>query len=259
MAASSLPALVAADPTLALGLLVRMAAVVAGGGLAMFPRIDLRVQAALAIALAAAALPLAAVAPPVGRPTTLPLVAGEAAIGLGLGLAVAVVFAAAAWAGGLLGSVAGLSWADDFTPDSGAGQGGAAALAGWLAVAGFLAAGGHLAVIGGLLESVARFPVGCLAAAGPGGLLELIRPLPAAALELAFALAAPALLAVLAFHVTAALCLRSVNFAAGAGLIQAAASLVLLAAVWQAAASWTGGFATAVHRQLDQSLSELRP
>jgi len=259
MASSSLPALVAADPTLAFGVLVRMAAVVAGGGLAMFPRIDLRVQAALALALAAAALPTAAVAPPVGRPAALPLLAGEAAIGFSLGLAVAVVFAAASWAGGLLGSVAGLSWADDFTPDAAGGQGGAAALAGWLAVAGFLAAGGHLAVIAGLLESVARFPVGCLAAAGPSGLIDLIRPLPAVALELAFSLATPALVAVLAFHVTAALCLRSVRFAAGAGLIQAAASLVLMAAVWQATATWTGGFATAVHRQLDRSLSELRP
>lgn len=258
MHTASLLAGLAAEPTLALGVAVRMTTAVAFGGLAFFPRIDPRVQAAAALALTAAALPLA-VTRGLADAAVVPLVAGEAVVGLGLGLVVSICFAAATWAGGILGSVAGLTWADDFTPDAPAGEGGAARLATWLAVAGFLAAGGHLAVIAGLVDSVGRFPVGRFATIDPARAFDVVVAAPAAALALAVSLAGPALAAVLAFHVAVAICLRSVRFAAGSGLVQAAASLVLLAAVLHGASTWTAGFAAAVRQPLERGLIEQRP
>jgi predicted membrane protein len=102
-------------------------------------------------------------------------------------------------------------------------------------------------------------PVGTLACSGTAGLAELVATLPTAALELAIALAAPALAAVLAFHVAAALCLRVVRFAPGPGLLQAAASLVLLAAICVGVGGWTSGFAAAARLQVERSLDDLRP
>jgi hypothetical protein len=118
--APALPSLLAADPTLVLGVVARMAAAVAAGGLPVFPRLDLRVRAVAVVALAAVALPAAVPVKP-GLPLV-PLVAGEAVVGFGLGLAAAIVFAAAAWAGGILGNISGLNWADDFNPDAPAGE-----------------------------------------------------------------------------------------------------------------------------------------
>ncbi|MFM9194382.1 MAG: flagellar biosynthetic protein FliR [Planctomycetia bacterium] len=46
----------------------------------------------------------------------LPVLAGEVLVGFAMGIAAAAVLAAAGWAGGILGSVSGLSWADDFDP-----------------------------------------------------------------------------------------------------------------------------------------------
>lgn len=250
-AAVSLSSLLAADPALAGGVVVRMAAAVAAGGLPVFPRLDLRVRAVAVVALAAVALPAAQ---PVDESLPLvPLVAGEALVGFGLGLAAASVFAAAAWAGGILGSVAGLNWSDDFNPDAPAGEGGAARLATWLAVAGFLAAGGHLAIVSGLVESVHSLPVGIMATGGGReGLVELAALVPQAALRLAVSLAAPAVVAMVAFHVAAAICLRAVRFTPGSGLLQAAASLVLLAAVFAGAGAWTHGFAAAARQPLEE-------
>ncbi len=255
----SLAPLLAIDPLVALAVLVRMAAAVAAGGLASFPRLGPRIAAAAALALAAAALPGAA-AQPIETGTPFLLVAGEAIAGLGLGLAVAVAFAAASWAGAILGSVSGLAWADDFGGDEPTGEGGAARLAGWLAVAGFLAAGGHLVLVAGLVDSVQRLPIGAVAAAfGRERFAEAVVSLPTAALSLAIALALPAVTAVITFHVATALCLRSVHFVAGPGTLQAAASLVLLAAVVAGAGGWTEGFAAAVRPLLERGLLEDGP
>ena len=134
-----------------------------------------------------------------------------------------------------------------------------ARLAAWLAVGGFLAAGGHLAVVAGLVDSVGRFPVGAVASDGFTGLFESVSSTPAAALELAWSLAAPAVAAVITFHVAVAICLRSIRFTPGAGLLQAAASLVLLAAMLQAATTWTDGFAALASGPLDRGLVDIRP
>lgn len=258
MDAAMLPAVLSADPSLVAGVVVRMAAAVAAGCLPVFPRLDLRVRAAATLALAAVAAPAAVSAGP--GLTLVPLVAGEALVGFGLGLAAALVFAAASWAGGILGTVSGLNWADEANPETVSGEGGAARLATWLAVAGFLAAGGHLVIIAGLVESVRRLPVGLVAAGnGREGLADLVSIMPSTALALALALAAPALVAVVAFHVAAAVCVRAVRLAPGSGLLQAAASLVLLAAVLAGAGAWTHGFAAAVRPPLERCFLDLSP
>lgn len=260
MSPSPLASLLAADPMLVLGVLVRMLAVVMAGGLGMFPQIDMRVKGAMALVLAAASLPMAVTTAMPQMPSLLPVVAGESIVGFGLGLVVALVFAAASWAGGIVATVAGLSWADDFTPEGNtSGDGGAARLAGWLAIAGFLAAGGHLAVITGLVDSVGRFPVGGMSTGDFGGLADIVVTMPAAAMELAWTLALPFLAAVLTFHIAIALCLRSVRFTAGQGIVQAAASIVLLAAIMQGATTWTEGFATAARATFDRGFLESRP
>lgn len=260
MSPPSLSALLAADPVIAIGVLVRMIAVVMAGGLGMFPQLDMRVKSVMALVLAAAALPMATTTAVPQMPSLLPLVGGEAIVGFGLGLVVAFVFTAASWAGGIAASVAGLSWADDFTPDGNTtGDGGGARLAGWLAVAGFLAAGGHLAIIAGLVDSVGRVPVGLVAAGNAGRSFDVILTMPAAALQLAWALAVPFLAAVLTFHVAIALCLRSVRFTAGQGIVQAAASIVLLLVIMQGATTWTEGFATAARATFDRGFTEIRP
>ena len=73
-----------------------------------------------------------------------------------------MVVAAAGWAGTILGSVSGLSWADDFDPGSGEATAGIGRLAWWVGVAAFVAAGGQLVVIAGLLDSLHAMPVGAV-------------------------------------------------------------------------------------------------
>lgn len=248
------------DPVCAAGVLARMGAAVAAGGLAIAPRVGGRVQAALALALTGAALPAAATR--AEQAAIVPLVAGELLVGLALGATVAAVLAAARWAGGVVGSLAGLSWADDFTPDGDPQSAGTAALAGWLAVGGFLVADGHLQVIAGFVDSVRAIPVGALAAgeaARADALVSVVVAAPTWALGLALALAGPALAAVLTFHVAAALCLRAVPLTPGAGLVQAAAALVLLAALAGNAEVWTSGLAAAARGPLERCLEPAAP
>lgn len=259
MSFAAFSGLLTVDPLVAIGVGTRMAVAVAAGGLASFPRLGPRISAAAVLALAAAALPAAAGRPLESQPPLL-VIAGEAVIGLGLGLAVALAFAAASWAGGMLGSVAGLAWADDFAGDPPTGEGGPARLAAWLAVAGFLAAGGHLTLVAGLVDSVQRMPIGSFTTAvAREECAELATVLPTAALSLALAMALPAIAAVLSFHVAAALCLRSVRFVVGSGSLQAAASIVLLAAVVAGAGGWTEGFAAAVQPLLERGLLHASP
>lgn len=227
------------------GVCARVAAATAAGLWSCYPGLTWRIRLALVVALATVALPAArAAAPaPVGNP--LVIVAAEAVVGLGLGAAVAAALAAAAWSGSLLGSVSGLAWADEFGGDPGgeaaADAGGMARLAWWLAAGGFLAAGGPLAIVGGLVDGLRTLPVGTALETTAVNLVPLATRLPALALALALSLAIPALVAVVTFHVVAAICLRTVRFAPGQGLLQAAAAVVLLAAVILGGDAWIGG------------------
>ncbi len=101
--------------------------------------------------------------------------------------------------------------------------------------------------------------MGSLAVGGIDALADLVAAVPSAALSLALSLAAPALVAVVAFHVAAAVCLRAVRFTPGAGILQAAASLVLVGAVFVGAGVWTSGFAAAVQPSLERVFLEVRP
>lgn len=243
------------EPVLAAGVLARVggAALVATGG--VFPAATVRVRATLAVLLAAVTLPLAAAHRSAAPLPAWPLlVAGEAVVGLGFGLAVAGVLAAAAWAGGILGSVAGLSWADDFDPEGDAQAAGMARLCRWLAVGGFLAAGGHLAVVAGIVDGVRTLPIGAVTPADDtfmAGIAATVIALPAAALALAVSLALPAVTAVLVFHVASAVCLRTIRCVPGQGMLQALAALVLIGAVALGAETWAGGFGVVARARVE--------
>ncbi len=244
-----------AEPVIAAGVVARTGVAVAVGLVGVFPGTTLRVRAAMAILLAGAALPLAVVhcgPRPLGA---WPLVvAGEALVGLGFGLAVAVVLAAASWAGGILGSVAGLSWADDFDPAGDAQAAGMATLCRWLAVGGFVAAGGHLAVVAGFIDGVRSLPIGAAVDGGPAaGIARLVTTLPGVGLALAVSLALPAVTAVLVFHVAAAVCLRTIRFVPGQGMLQTLAALVLLGAVAVGADTWGGTFGIVARAQVERA------
>jgi len=229
------------DPVLAVGVATRMVVAVAAGGIPLGGQLPLRARMVVALALAAVAWPAAlAMGPSSGDAAG--VVLREAVTGLALGLAVAVMVAAAAWAGSVLGSVTGLSWSGDFGPISAEGGDDAAGmgrLAWWLGLAGFFAAGGHLAVVATLVDSVRVLPVGSLPS---GDVASMPVRLLAAASDIALMVAAPALVAVVVFHAATALCLRTVRFMPGQGLLQAAAALLLLAALWLGGETWLSGF-----------------
>jgi flagellar biosynthetic protein FliR len=252
-----------AHAVVAAGVLVRMAVAVGAGAMPLATGTGLRVQAVLAAVLAVAATPAALAASPtpgVDGSSILGLLVGEAVVGLGIGLAAAAVFASASWAGHLLGTVTGLSWADDFGDAPGSESAGVGRLAWWLGLAGFVAAGGHEAVVAGLVDGVRSLPIGAAAtAAARDGLLELVAAMPSIGLSLAMSLALPALAAVLACHLVAAIAVRSVGFDPGQGLLQTVASLVLLAAVCGGTDSWIGGFAAAVQSPLERCFHDIRP
>lgn len=248
-----------ADPSLAAAVLARMSAAVLAGALPLAEHVPLKVRGVLAVALTLLVLPTASAtggATLAGQPLPFVLV-GEAIVGLGLGLVVAAIVAAATWAGSLLGSVSGLSWAEDFTPSGDAEPAGLTRLAWWLGVAGFFAAGGHLAVVAGLLESVRSVPVGSVFAADAGGspVVDVVIAAPSLALSLVTALAAPALAAVITFHLALAICLRTLRFDPGQGLLQALAAVVVVLSLVAGAEAWLGGFGGVAHAQIEQAFA----
>jgi len=238
------------------GVCARIAAAVVTGTLPILPGASVVIRLALAFVLAVAAVPMALAmqhagsAPPIGP--LLPVLAGEAFVGLAMGTAAAAVLAATAWAGGILGSVSGLSWADDFDPSSDSQSTGIARLAWWVGLAAFFTAGGQLAVVAGLVDSIRHVPIGsAFAGPAPDWLVTLALTTPAVAFALAAMLAMPALVAVIAFHLASAICLRTIPFAPGAGLLQGLAAVVLLASVWLGAEAWAGGSAALMLQSLD--------
>lgn len=240
------PDAAAAAITIAAGTCGRIAAAVLVGTLPVLPGTALRIRAALVIALTFVAVPMAWQVQAATTPRTpgspVAVVAGELLIGLMMGTAAAAVVSAAGWAGSVLGTVSGLSWADDFDPEATGQTAGIGRLAWWVGLAAFLTAGGHLAIVGGLIDSVRHAPVGCLGAGPPPQwLATLATRVPATGFSLAVMLAMPALMAVVAFHLASAVCLRAVPFATGPGLLQGIASLVLLGCLWLGAEAWTRG------------------
>lgn len=244
----------AAGLAIAAGVGCRMAVAVAVATVPAFPGVTVRTRLALAMALAIVALPAAlATSSAVVGPWPL-LVAGEAVVGGVIGSAIALVVAAAGWAGTLLGSVSGLSWADDFDPGSEESAAGIGRLAWWVGAAAFLAAGGQLVVVSGLLDSLVVVPVGTLL--GGDALFETVMPVaiaaPTVALRIALALALPSLAAVVAFHLASTICLRVVPFSPGAGLLQGLAAATLLVAFWHGLDAWAGNGSILMLEAMDQ-------
>ncbi|NBT13946.1 MAG: type III secretion protein [Planctomycetia bacterium] len=248
------PALVAA------GVLARSLGMVLAGS-AVLPELTPRIRFALALALAVVSFPQALVhagvtaAPAAGFAGGLLVTAGEALVGIGLGAAVAAIASAGGWAGGILGSAAGLSWADDFDPDGDAQSAGMARLAWWISCGVFLAAGGLETIVAGAIDGVRHLPVGSLLPAAGAPRLDLARlagEAPATALALCVALAVPSLLAVLAFHLATAIAVRTVPFATGPGFLQSLAAVVLLGAVSLGAETWVRGFPLLVQGPIER-------
>jgi len=240
------------------GVAARFAVVTALASLPAFPGVAARVRGAVALAIAVAAWPAAvqsAAAPTGAWPL---VILGEAFVGLVIGAALAAVVAAAGWAGDILGSASGLSWADDFAGEPAAASAGIGRLAWWVGAAAFLAAGGGTAIVAGLVDSVQAVPVGSvLSATETGGwppkwLVSLAVTAPTVALSLAVTLAVPALTAVVTFHLASAICLRAVPFAPGAGMLQGLAALVLLAALTLGLDTWATGCGTLMHAAIEK-------
>ena len=241
-------------PVIAAGVACRLAAAVTVATVPAFPGVSVRTRVALALALAAVALPAALESGPTSiAPWPLVLV-GEAIVGGVLGTAIALVVAAAGWAGTLLGSVSGLSWADDFDPGSEQATAGIGRLAWWVGAAAFVTAGGQLVVVKSLIDSLAIVPVGT--ASQGDALLAEIMPLAidalSMALRIAITLALPAVAAVVAFHLASTICLRVVSLSPGAGLVQGLAAIVLLAAFWCGLDAWGGTGAGLMQSAVEQ-------
>lgn len=240
--ALSLPVFVAA------GTLARVLGLLAGAT-SLLPGVAVRIRIALAVAFAAVSLPLAvAMQGPAPTATGGPLIlmlVGETAVGLGFGVAIAALVSAGAWAGGVLGNAAGLTWADDFDPEGSSESAGCARFAWWMSAGAFLAGGGLEALAMGIVDSLRVLPIGAALPASATlhpSLDHLAADLPAVAFPLALSLAVPGLLAVLAFHLTAAIVLRTVPFVPGSGLLQGLAAVVLLGALFVGADAWARGF-----------------
>ena len=190
------PPLHSQELLVAAGVCLRMVAAVCTGMLPIVEGASFRIRVALAASLAIVAVPVAwkvAAVPPGAGPAV--VLAGEALVGLALGTAIAALLSATAWAGGILGSVSGLSWSDDFAPAGDPQSAGVSRLAWWIGLAAFVAAGGQLAVVGGLVDSVRQIPVGCLGgvAAARESIAHLAVVVPGIAVSLAVSLAIPAL------------------------------------------------------------------
>lgn len=223
----------------------RVAGFVTIGTLPLGPGVPVVVRVALAWALSVAAIAWAwpAAAASADGMSLLIAVPAEGAVGAILGLSVACVTAAAGWAGGVLGSISGLSWADDYSGGPPEATTPLARLVWWVAAAAFVSGGGARMLLAGLLESFARLPLASGLDTGASGMLLVSLGL---ASRLAVTLALPALVAVLAWHVSAAIGCRVLPLSPSTGLLQGTAAVVLLAAIWLGGPTWTTGIAEAM-------------
>lgn len=249
-------AAVMAEPAVAGGWTCRLLAAVWVGALPLGRQAPAGLRLALAMALTLVGLPAAlTTSPDVTAVPPVLLIGMELVVGVGLGLIAATVVAAAAWAGAIVGSVAGLSWSGDFAVDGEDDAAGTARLAWWCGVAAFFAAGGHLAVVSGLLDSAGALPVGgVVTGGGTGPLLPRATTVPGLALSLAATLATPILATLVAFHLAAAICLRTIGLAPGSGLLQALAALVLVGGLVVGGDVWLGGFGAAARTLVARGL-----
>lgn len=235
------------DTAILLALLAtaRVVGFVAIGTLPLGPGVSMAVRIALALAMSLAAVtwvvPTRLATPP--APSLLLAIPSELALGSLLALSVACVTAAAAWAGSVLGSISGLSWADDYTHGPAEAATPLSRLAWWAAAGAFVSCGGGRVVLAGLLESFTTLPAGTWLDASLSGMLLTSL---AMACRLTVALAVPAMVAVLTWHISAAIACRTIPFTPSTGLLQGSAAMVLLAAIWMGGQTWTSSIAEAM-------------
>lgn len=229
----------------------RVTGFVAVGSLPLGPGVPMVVRFALVWAMALAVVPAAALGIEVPPSGTLLLggVLTELLIGGVCGLSVACITAAAGWAGGFLGSISGLSWADDFSNGPAEATTPLARLLWWAAAGAFMTAGGARVVLAGLLGSFSAIPLGTWLESSLASVLLVALGL---ACRLAVAVAIPAMVAVLAWHISAAIACRVLPLSPSAGLLQGSAALLLLLAVWTGGATWTDGIASAMTATCEQ-------
>ena len=245
------------------GVLARIAGLLLTGGLRLFPGVPVQVQVGLLAVLGVAAVPAALLAATQAETAVavplMSVLATELLIGCGLGLAVALLVSVAEMAGSLLAAVAGLNWADAFTP-GGSGGPGVARLCGWLGLAAFVMAGGQQMVVRGLLDSFWRLPVGtAVTPTAVTTLLDRLVQLPSLCLGLAFAIAVPVLVAVITVHVTAAIYLRAVSLTPGPGLLQGVAAAVLLGGLIAGSHQWTAPVGRLIRAPLEATFEAVGP
>jgi len=159
----------------------------------------------------------------------LPLALGELLVGAAIGFAARLLLAVAESAGALMGLGAGLGLATAMDPVTGHSGNTIGHVLLMLALLLFVTVGGHVAVVGALLDSYERFPLG-----DPRALPELLENVVStgsALFELSVRLAAPLLVVSLVLNVAMGLLVRvapQLNLFAVGFLVVIAASLFLL-------------------------------
>jgi len=227
------------------GVLTRIAGVLLGGGMRLFPGGTIHLRLGLLFVLGFAAAPLAisvVESQSVSGQLSLLLIFSELLIGVCLGLSISFLATVFESVGSVLANVAGLNWADVFTP-GGSGGPGVARLCGWVGLASFVAAGGQQLVVGGLVNSFLQMPVGALSETsellGVPVVMRLIE-LPSLCLQLTLVVSAPILVALITAHLTATICMRSIAVTPGPGVLQGIAAAVMLGGLVVGSQQWAG-------------------
>jgi flagellar biosynthetic protein FliR len=206
-----------------------LALVPAFGGI----HVSRRLRALLAIALTLGLMPAIAHPPAVGQGDGAMLVAlgGELVIGAAMGLALAMVFAAAQWAGEMIGLQMGLNLGETFDPQNGA-HGSVLGQAYFLfTVVVFFAVGGHHALIRALAGSFDRLPL--MSFPDGAGVLNLLVGMLTSATHLAIQLAAPTFITMLIVDLVLGMLSKTIpqlNLMSVGMPIRAVVGLVVLAA-----------------------------
>ena len=227
------------------GVLARIAGVLLGGGMRLFPGGTVHLRLAILFILGLAAAPVAISVVQVQNVTEelfFPMMFSELLIGGCLGLSISFLVTVFESVGSVFANVAGLNWADVFTP-GGSGGPGVTRLCGWVGLASFVVAGGQQLVVAGLIDSFLQMPVGALAGTnelfGVPIVMRLIE-LPSLCLQLALMISTPILVAVITAHLTATICMRSIAVTPGPGLLQGIAAAVMLGGLIVGSQQWAG-------------------
>jgi flagellar biosynthetic protein FliR len=216
-----------------------LALVRVGAVLALLPalggvHVSRRLRALLAMALTVGLLPaISSHAQPAPQTNGGMLLAlgGELITGAGMGVALAMLFAAAHWAGELIGQQMGLSLGEMFDPQNGA-HGSLLGQAYFLVtIVIFFAVGGHRALVQSLAASFEKLPL--MSFASPSQLVNLLAGMLGSATQLAIQLAAPTFITMLIVDLVLGMLSKTIpqlNLMSVGTPVRAAVGLIVLAA-----------------------------